>query len=138
MLDDASTIASLIVDLSHLLNEVTAFGSRLIAFPPLLLTFEDQSPAIGWCCLPSTGEVGVDDFPRSGYHLTYIDTQLSKNSEPFFAAHSPALPVSDERIAPMLLHTNCYPSFFRNWLCLRCNIGIESSLAGMQLCDGRR
>jgi hypothetical protein len=32
VLDDASTIPSLIVDHSHLLNEVTASGSRLIAF----------------------------------------------------------------------------------------------------------
>jgi hypothetical protein len=49
VLDDASSIPSLIVDLNHLLDEVTTSGSRLIAFPPLLLTFDDQSPAIGWC-----------------------------------------------------------------------------------------
>ncbi len=61
--DDASSIPSFIIDHSHLLNEVTTFGSRLIAFSPLLLTFDDQSPAIGGCFLPSTGEVGVDGYP---------------------------------------------------------------------------
>ena len=79
MLDDASSIPSLVVNLSHLLNEVTASGSLLIVFPPLLLTVDDQSLAIGWRCLPSTGEVRVDRYTFSVYHRTNIDTQLSKN-----------------------------------------------------------
>ena len=78
MLDDASTIPLLIVDRSHLLDEVTPSGSQLIAFPPLLLAVDDQSLARGWRCLPSTGEVRVDDYSVSVYHRTNIDTQLSK------------------------------------------------------------
>lgn len=102
LLDDASTIASLIVDLSHLLDAVTMSGSRLSAFPPLLLTIEDQSHATGWCCLPSTGEIGVDEYPVWGYHLTNMDIQLSKNKR---SCSLPSYPrsersVSDERIAP--------------------------------------
>ena len=79
LLDDASSIPSFIINPSHWLDEVTTSGSRLIAFSPLLLTFDDQSPAIGGCSLPSTGEVGVDDYSFSVYHRTNIDTQLSKN-----------------------------------------------------------
>ena len=38
----------------------------------------------------------------------------------------------------MLLHTNCYPSFFRSWLCLRRHFGIENGFAGPQSCEQRR
>jgi hypothetical protein len=34
--------------------------------------------------------VGLDELHQVGYHLTNINLQLSKNSEPFFVAHSPA------------------------------------------------
>ncbi len=77
------------------------FGSQLIAFPPLLLTFDNQSPAIGRHCLPSTGEVGVDGYAISGYHLINLDTQLSKNRRSCSLPLIPwLLPVSSERIAP--------------------------------------
>jgi hypothetical protein len=52
------------------------------AFLPLLLTFDDQSPATGQRSLPSTREVGVDVSHKMCYHLTYIDTQLSKIKRP--------------------------------------------------------
>ena len=109
MLDDASSIPSLIVNLSHLLNEVTTSGSRFIAFPPLLLTFEDQSLALGWRCLPSTREVGVDRYAFSVYHLTNLDTQLSKNKR---RCSLPSIP-RPERIGfgrtgrTKSLHANC-------------------------------
>ena len=79
LLDDASTVSLLIIDRSHLLDEVTPSGSQLIAFPPLLLTFDNQSPATGRRCLSSTGQVRVDRYSFSVYHRTNIDTQLSKN-----------------------------------------------------------
>ena len=63
------------------------------AFLPLLLTFDDQSPATGQRSLPSTWEVGVDVSHEMCYHLTYIDTQLSRfsvvNDHPILAAHPP-------------------------------------------------
>lgn len=107
-------------DLSHLLDAVTAFGSQLIAFPPLLLTVDDQSLAIGWRCLPSTGKVGVDDFSFSRYHLTNLDTQLSKNKRscslpPFPRPHRS---VSGERIAPNPLHANGLAAHFLKLCCL--------------------
>ena len=63
------------------------------AFLPLLLTFDDQSPATGQRSLPSTWEVGVDVSHEMCYHLTYMDTQLSRFSvvsdHPILAAHPP-------------------------------------------------
>jgi len=63
------------------------------AFLPLLLTFDDQSPATGQRSLPSTWEVGVDVSHEMCYHLTYLDTQLSRfsvvNDHPILAAHPP-------------------------------------------------
>jgi hypothetical protein len=50
------------------------------AFLPLLLTIDDQSHAIGQRSLPSTWEVGVDVLHKMCYHLTYLDTQLSRFS----------------------------------------------------------
>jgi hypothetical protein len=101
VLADASSIPSFVIDPSHLLNEVTAFGSRLIAFPPLLLTIDNQSHATGWCSLPSTKEVGVDGYALSLYHLTNIDIQLSKNIRSCSLLLIPWLsPVSSEQIAP--------------------------------------
>ena len=63
------------------------------AFLPLLLTFDDQSPATGQRSLPSTWEVGVDVSHEMCYHLTYLGTQLSRfsvvNDHPILAAHPP-------------------------------------------------
>ncbi len=63
------------------------------AFLPLLLTIDDQSHAIGQRSLPSTWEVGVDVLHKMCYHLTYLDTQLSRfsvvNDHPILAAHPP-------------------------------------------------
>jgi len=63
------------------------------AFLPLLLTFDDQSPATGQRSLPSTWEVGIDVSHKMCYHLTYLDTQLSRfsvvNDHPILAAHPP-------------------------------------------------
>ena len=63
------------------------------AFLPLLLTFDDQSPATGQRSLPSTWEVGVDVSHEMCYHLTYLDTQLSRfsvvNDHLILAAHPP-------------------------------------------------
>jgi len=41
-------------------------------------TFDDQSPAIGWRLHPGTWGVGVDVLHDSCYHITDVDTQLSK------------------------------------------------------------
>jgi len=51
-----------------------------LSFP--LSTVDDQSHAEGRCCLPFTGEVRVDDYPCWEYHLTHMDTQLSKITRP--------------------------------------------------------
>ena len=48
----------------------------------LLLTMDHQSHARGQCCLPFTGKVRVDDYPSWEYHLTHMDTQLSKITRP--------------------------------------------------------
>ena len=42
-----------LISLSHLLNEFTASGSRLIAFSPLLLTHACHTHAIGRCFYPN-------------------------------------------------------------------------------------
>ena len=47
VLHDASSISSFIINPSHLLDKVTAFGSPLIAFSPLLLTVDNQSLVMG-------------------------------------------------------------------------------------------
>jgi hypothetical protein len=75
--DDASTVPSLIVTHSQLLDAVASSGSTLSAFPYPLSTFEDRSPAEGRCCLLSTGEVRVDETYKAWYHRTYVDAQLS-------------------------------------------------------------
>ena len=64
-----------------------------LSFP--LSTRAYQFRAEGRCCLPFTGEVRVDDSPCSEYHLTHMDTQLSKacpeqrEGSATFAAHLP-------------------------------------------------
>ena len=47
-----------------------------LSFP--LSTRVYQFRAEGRCCLSFTGEVRVDDYPSWEYHLTHMDTQLSK------------------------------------------------------------
>ena len=77
-----------------------------LSFP--LSTIDDQSHAEGRRCLPFTGEARVDDSPGWEYHLTHLDTQLSKacpersEGSATFAAQPPALcgAVSSERVAP--------------------------------------
>jgi hypothetical protein len=49
------------------------------AFLPLLPTFDSQSLTAGQRSPPSTWGAGVDVFTVSVYHLTCIDTQLSKS-----------------------------------------------------------
>jgi hypothetical protein len=51
-----------------------------LSFP--LSTVDDRSRAEGRGCLPFTGEVRVDDYPCWEYHLTHMDTQLSKITRP--------------------------------------------------------
>jgi len=48
------------------------------AFLPLLPTIETRSPAVGQRSPPSTWGPGVDVFTISVYHLTWMDTQLSR------------------------------------------------------------
>lgn len=52
-----------------------------------LLTIDDRSHARGRCCLPCTEGTGVDVSHETCYHLTYVDTQLSKIKRP-----SPPIP----------------------------------------------
>ena len=90
---------------------VTCSTGRLIrleayrlSFP--LSTMDDQSHAEGRCCLPFTGEVRVDDSPCSEYHLTHMDTQLSRFKRSMTAqpCRSSLVPfdgtISSERVAP--------------------------------------
>ena len=62
---------------------VTCSTGRLIRLEAYRLSFPlstraYQFHAEGRCCLPFTREVRVDDSPCSEYHLTHMDTQLSK------------------------------------------------------------
>jgi hypothetical protein len=102
LLDDASTIPSLLLTFATCLMRLHVWPV-FVVFPPLLLTFDNQSLARGWRCLPSTGEIGVDEYSLSRYHLTNMDIQLSKNKR---SCSLPSCPrskgsVSDERIAPI-------------------------------------
>ncbi|MCB9107390.1 MAG: hypothetical protein H6633_24510 [Anaerolineales bacterium] len=87
--DDASTTASLVVDHSHLLNGAIASGSPSSVvssrFCPLLTSRQTGDDAVS----RTISAVGLDEVPQIGYHRTNINLQLSKNSEPFFAAHPP-------------------------------------------------
>jgi len=52
------------------------------AFLPLLPTIDDQSHAVGQRSPPSTWGLGVDVFTILVYHLTWMNTQLSKFWQP--------------------------------------------------------
>ncbi len=53
----------------------------------------DRSHARGRCCHSCTWRIGVDISHETCYHLTYMDTQLSRfsvvNDHPILAAHPP-------------------------------------------------
>jgi hypothetical protein len=66
---------------------VTCSTGRLIRLEAYRLSFPlstraYQFRAEGRCCLPFTREVRVDDYPCWEYHLTHMDTQLSKITRP--------------------------------------------------------
>jgi hypothetical protein len=79
--DDASSAPLLIVTHRHLLDGSLRSARGL---PPFLPAFDTGSPVPrrGKGCLPFTGEVRVDDSPCWEYHLTHMDTQLSKITRP--------------------------------------------------------
>jgi len=71
---------------SHSLGASPLLASRLSPFPPCTPTFENQSPAVGWCFHSSTGRVGVG-LATNLRDLTYMDTQLWR----FIPSHSSSL-----------------------------------------------
>jgi hypothetical protein len=75
--DDASNIPLSLIH-SHLLDEVTPSGSRLIAFTPLLLTCLCRAHARGCRSHPTTWAVGFDDLRLRRDNLTDIGTQLQR------------------------------------------------------------
>jgi hypothetical protein len=77
--DDASNIPLSLIH-SHLLDEVTPSGSRLIAFTPLLLTCLCRAHARGCRSHPTTWAVGFDDLRLRRDNLTDIGTQLQRSS----------------------------------------------------------
>jgi len=73
----AFTIATCLAGLSCLAQDLPPFV-RLLAVGTRILTIDDQSHARGRCCHSCTGRIGVDVSHDSCYHLTDVDTQLSK------------------------------------------------------------
>jgi hypothetical protein len=67
-------------------GRIVRLNADRLSFP--LSTWVYQSHAEGRCCLPFTREVGVDVCGIWKYHLTHMDTQLSKVNATF-AAHPP-------------------------------------------------
>ena len=116
VLDDASNIP-LLIDHSHLLDEVAASGSRFIAFTPLLLTRVCQSPARGYRFHPTTWGVGLDNVPFLSYHLTDINTQLQRSSLRCRSSPVSKNTVSSERIAPSASTRLDYRAFLMKVSC---------------------
>jgi hypothetical protein len=77
---------SLIVGLSHLLDGIIESGSRFSAFSSRFSRLRTSRPGGDEAVSLTIEAVGLDDTCQMGYHLTNINLQLSKNSEPFFAA----------------------------------------------------
>ena len=77
LLDDASTIASLVVSLSHLLDGITASGSHCSAFSARFCPLITSRGAGADAVTRTTAGVGLDD-PKE-YHRTNIELELSKN-----------------------------------------------------------
>jgi hypothetical protein len=69
-----------------------------LSFP--LSTRAYQFHAEGRCCLSFTREVGVDVYGAWKYHLTHMDTQLSKINDLCHSSPVPRGTVSSERVAP--------------------------------------
>ena len=78
LLDDASTTASLVVDLSHLLDGITASGSQCSAFSSRfsrLIIAGPMGPSRAGgddAVSRTTSTVGLGDTLKVGYHLTNI------------------------------------------------------------------
>ena len=77
LLDDASTTASLIVSLSHVLDGITMSGSSYAAvsarFWRLITSLTPRADAV----TRTTAGVGLDNTKE--YHRTHIELELSKN-----------------------------------------------------------
>ena len=87
--DDASTTASLVVDHSHLLNGAIASGSPSSVVSSRFSRLRTSRPGGDEAVSRTISAVGLDEPYQMEYHRTNINLQLSKNSEPFFAAHPP-------------------------------------------------
>jgi len=101
--DDAYAPSSNILSVATCLAESPCLAQDLPPFPPASddvqpPVADDQSHARGRCCHPCTEGIGVDVSHETCYHLTYIDTQLSKIERPL--PPIPRItPVSGERVA---------------------------------------
>jgi len=133
-LDDASTTASLIVSHSHLLDGIMASGSSYFAvssrFCPLMTIRRTGDDAVA----EPLRQLDLMRLTRLVSSHQHQSTVIKGQWSVVLCHPSPDLrrSVSDERIAPMPMHTNCYAAFFRNRLHLRCHFGVECSLAGPQ------
>ena len=85
-LDDASTAASLIVDPSHLLDGIVDVWFIASAVLSRFNRLGTSRPVGDNAVSRTTSAVGLAEINQR----TNINLQLSKNSEPFFAAHPPA------------------------------------------------
>jgi hypothetical protein len=76
---------------SHLLGGIATSGSRLPPSLPCTPTFDNQSPAVGRCCLSTTVRVGV----APTWTLSCQRTNLLFAAQPLYLRI-----VSSERVAP--------------------------------------
>jgi hypothetical protein len=99
---DASTTASLVVNLSHLLDGITTSGSPYSAVSSRFSRLRTSRPGGDEAVSRTTSAVGLDEITQLGYHRTNITLQLLKNSQPVLYRPAPDLErsVSDERVAP--------------------------------------
>jgi hypothetical protein len=102
VLHDASTTASLIVNLSHLLDGITTSGSPYSAVSARFSQLRTSRPGGDEAVSRTISAVGLDEILQMGSHRTNITLQLLKNSQPVLYRPAPDLErsVSDERVAP--------------------------------------
>ncbi|MBI1877894.1 MAG: hypothetical protein HYR94_06650 [Chloroflexi bacterium] len=98
LLDDASTIASLIVSPSHLLDGITMSGSPYSAFSSRFCLLRTSRQAGDEAVTRTTAGVGLDDTRE--YQHTNIELELSKNKGVLCRPSPGHKLVSGERIAP--------------------------------------
>jgi hypothetical protein len=102
VLHDASTTASLVVNLSHLLDGITTSGSLYSAVSSRFSRLRTSRPGGDEAVSRTISAVGLDEITQLGYHRTNITLQLLKNSQPVLYRPAPDLErsVSGERVAP--------------------------------------